>query len=596
MGHTSAVRTDLQGSSSEFNDLNDLSENDDFEADFDVKAATSRGDGEDDAILDSGLSSGAGKSVWKRREQPDVDQRVNLMDANKGEYSVRKSQQRKSLVDVFLNDDKNSDPGNSRSFGDSLSEFDYKSSSCCGCSAGVWKKLCLLLILTAIIAGAVYAIPQLKAVSDQEKPMDEKAVAQPETTQQAVEQAEQDMNLEPETNPEVAPEVNEGDQQAEENPTDFAMDVNNPDQQQQPNEDNPSVLDFLVKPKPAAVLPPADMDTSNLPQISRKEAAKFIILDQEISTQSDITNVESAPAKALRWISEEDEASLGSKFPGYDDFDTSEEMVVAERQLIERYSLAVFYFAMQQGVEDAEEGQRLRRRHRHSRNLADATEEEKANWAEFDSGWTRPSHVCTWPGVQCNGDKEVTEIKLTKSFLRGSLPREIFRGAGLPQLVVLDLSSNQLAGYLPKIGTSKSSLSGATPPANNLQSLSLQDNLIQGTIDPIIDLENLLSLNLSGNKFIGIFPKPMPDKMKKLGTYCTMNDYYVSACNRNILSLLTRIPSLGNFSIETLDLALNELEGTMPATLGSMTSLGTKSFLFQKKSKDAKRRTQSKRR
>lgn len=107
---------------------------------------------------------------------------------------------------------------------------------------------------------------------------------------------------------------------------------------------------------------------------------------------------------------------------------------------------------------------------------------------------------CSWTGIACNGNQEVTHIRLLGKGLQGSIPGEI---GLLKSLVHLNLATNNLKGRIPE----------ELWECRSLRKLFLYQNRLSGTIsDKVVNLWELLYLNLSDNQLTGPIPKTMgPD-------------------------------------------------------------------------------------
>jgi hypothetical protein len=92
--------------------------------------------------------------------------------------------------------------------------------------------------------------------------------------------------------------------------------------------------------------------------------------------------------------------------------------------------------------------------------------------AENNWNATSKDKYCSWTGITCNAQKQVTSINLNGFGLTGTIPEEM---GGLLQLIHLDLSHNKLAGYIP------SDLRFA--PINVLD---LTNNLLEGVVPPLL--------------------------------------------------------------------------------------------------------------
>lgn len=124
----------------------------------------------------------------------------------------------------------------------------------------------------------------------------------------------------------------------------------------------------------------------------------------------------------------------------------------------------------------------------------------------------------------------LTYLGLSGNKLTGGIPEELF-ASGLPSIVRITLSNNQLNGSIPWAGI------GAL---STLQDLSLQWNQLSGTVSPAVSqLSSLTSLTLNSNDLVG----PLPEE---LGT------------------LLPPVLNLQN-----LDVSRNSLSGPIPQYMGA---------------------------
>jgi hypothetical protein len=146
--------------------------------------------------------------------------------------------------------------------------------------------------------------------------------------------------------------------------------------------------------------------------------------------------------------------------------------------------------------------------------------------------------VCTWQGVTCNANEQVTMLNLNDAKLEGTIPESLgnvatlthvylasnsFQGpvpasvANLPNLQVIDLSFNKLNGSLPQfvspdmmtmeLGHNQFTGQLSANAADGMTSLEIFDikyNLVTGTIPSLAaSLPSLIELDLSNNQFLG---------------------------------------------------------------------------------------------
>jgi hypothetical protein len=219
-------------------------------------------------------------------------------------------------------------------------------------------------------------------------------------------------------------------------------------------------------------------------------------------------------------------------------------------------------------------------------------------WMSFDVA------VCDWSGVICRGESNedyvVEELMFKQMGLSGSLPSEI----GLLQsLVGLTLSNNLLYGKLPsdvlnmkdlrKLSLEKNSLEGTLPDPTslpNLQILTMGYNKFSGRLpNSLGEWKNMQELTLEGNYFSGTLPTTVASMTKvsyiDLGenaltgpipdmSAMTSLKWLVLEGNQFTGTLSENLPS----TIETLDLASNHLEGTLPSSYGQLSMLSVLSL------------------
>ncbi|KAK1430079.1 hypothetical protein QVD17_12579 [Tagetes erecta] len=209
----------------------------------------------------------------------------------------------------------------------------------------------------------------------------------------------------------------------------------------------------------------------------------------------------------------------------------------------------------------------------------------KNAWQNTPPNWDNDQDPCSgsWDGITCTNDR-VTIIKLSSMGLNGMLPENIGQ---LTELQILDLSYNKgLSGPLTSaIGDLKKlttlilvgcGFSGPIPDTiGNLESLvflSLNSNGFTGQIPASVgNLTNLYWLDLSANKLIGTIPVSnliMPVGLDKL----TRAKHFHLGDNQLSGGIP---PKLFNSSMKLIHLLLenNRLTGTIPSTLGLVTSL-----------------------
>lgn len=172
--------------------------------------------------------------------------------------------------------------------------------------------------------------------------------------------------------------------------------------------------------------------------------------------------------------------------------------------------------------------------------------ENSTNW-QGDAGTE-----CTWYGVSCDENENVTALYLVENNLTGTLPSSLGDLSGLKSLTIA--SNPQLSGTIP---SELGNLSG-------LEALELYDNGLTGAIpEELGNLSNLKILALYGNKLTGSVPE-------SLGNLSYLTIFYL-CCNQ----LTGTLPSsLGNLSyLVHLHIHSNQLSGTIPSSIGNLSLL-----------------------
>ena len=151
-------------------------------------------------------------------------------------------------------------------------------------------------------------------------------------------------------------------------------------------------------------------------------------------------------------------------------------------------------------------------------------------WLKNDL-WLTGNGYCNWYGVKCIHDTnyvngEILELLLNQNGLKGTIPSEL---KALRSLVVLNLEMNQLEGTIPP------ELSNIS----NMMAISLQKNNLTGSIPmDFMLMNNLMELTLSFNSLSGSIPQP------------------------------------NHSELQVLRLEHNELTGTIPDSIKTLTKLG----------------------
>jgi len=245
--------------------------------------------------------------------------------------------------------------------------------------------------------------------------------------------------------------------------------------------------------------------------------------------------------------------------------------IVAER-VIQRYALAVFYFATNAGK----------------------------SWTKDD--WLRGDECQDgeWYGLNCDENNKVRAIAFDDEGLSGLIPDEVGLLTELQNFIVKN--HNDLRGPIPatignlsalkQLGLYGNNLSGSIPSdvtnAYGLRYINLENNRLSGSIPTTIErLTELETLVLSNNMLQGKFPT---SQLSKTGVkhISLSNNRLIGGLDGSIQNfqslqsllvdnnqMIGTIPNeIGSVSTLTnLDLSHNELAGTMPETIGRLRRL-----------------------
>eukprot|EP00949_MAST-11_sp_MAST-11-sp1_P005430 g5430.t1 len=152
--------------------------------------------------------------------------------------------------------------------------------------------------------------------------------------------------------------------------------------------------------------------------------------------------------------------------------------------------------------------------------------------------------------IELISNARVTSLEISDNALAGNIPLALTR---LGELVHLNLEHNEFSGGLK-------GLSGL----QNLRSLNCQGNQLNETADFFMNLStNLRNVNLANNLIRGELPKRI---FARLGNIKTFN-----LANNRIRGRLPVLESALNIS--QLNLKKNKISGTIPSSIGNMSSL-----------------------
>lgn len=172
--------------------------------------------------------------------------------------------------------------------------------------------------------------------------------------------------------------------------------------------------------------------------------------------------------------------------------------------------------------------------------------------------------LCTWQGVNCSSDGRVAQLDLSWRFLTGNITFDAF--SSLDMLVSLDLSGNSFYINSTSLLRLPNSIQQIHFSASGLQGV-LPTNLL--TLYP-----NLISVDLSSNNLTGSISKELlsSPSISKLQLFdLSVNKISGSLSFFDILSVNTNSCE----SLQTLNLSSNQFSGKIPSYLGSLPSIQT---------------------
>jgi hypothetical protein len=194
-----------------------------------------------------------------------------------------------------------------------------------------------------------------------------------------------------------------------------------------------------------------------------------------------------------------------------------------------------------------------------------------AQWTNND-GWLQnnAADVCNWSSITCNASgTHVTRINLRENRLNGALPSSL---AGLPELELFDVNSNQLTGSIPAIAglvkldtfnVGANRLSGALPALQNLPKLDsfyVYNNFLRGRIPDLSGAPLLRDFLAEDNALTGTIP-PLAT-LTQLSRFSVYNNQLTGS-----LPPLSGLSVLQIFRVEN-----NQLSGALPTPPGNLLS------------------------
>ncbi|XP_037450176.1 LRR receptor-like serine/threonine-protein kinase EFR [Triticum dicoccoides] len=172
--------------------------------------------------------------------------------------------------------------------------------------------------------------------------------------------------------------------------------------------------------------------------------------------------------------------------------------------------------------------------------------------------------------------RSLSEVDLSMNSLSGPLPSDF----GAPYLTVLSLSSNYITGYVPRsicelqnlifLDLSQNRFAGEFPRCSsmpNLAFLHLSNNSFSGSFPPLLqNCANLFSLDLAMNEFDGALPVWIGDLVNLRFLQLNHNMFY-GHIPANITSLVL---------LQLFSLASNNISGSIPSSLSKLIAMTLK--------------------
>ncbi|OEL16812.1 Receptor-like protein 2 [Dichanthelium oligosanthes] len=193
------------------------------------------------------------------------------------------------------------------------------------------------------------------------------------------------------------------------------------------------------------------------------------------------------------------------------------------------------------------------------------TEQEESSLLQFLAGlsrdgglaasWRNGMDCCTWDGVTCNANREVTEVSLASRGLEGRVSPSLGKLKGMLRL---NLSGNSLGGGLPL----------ELMYSSSMVSLDVSFNRLTGGLVELpssIAGRPLQVLNISSNFLTGLFPSNMWEK--------TGNLVALNASNNSFTGCMPLSFCISSPSFAVLDLSYNQFSGHIPPGLGKCSAL-----------------------
>jgi len=325
--------------------------------------------------------------------------------------------------------------------------------------------------------------------------------------------------------------------------------------------------------------------TKNKKSVQGEGRAESILRKLKNVSGTSVNDTNQPQGKAASWLLYDDERKIES----------------TDSQLIQRYALAVLYFAT--GGDDYWTFCSRRRSDNSGNNSCIFRSYTGEDFDSFEnkttSSYLSKDHECLWMGSTCLSEEgEIRNLSIPFNNLTGTLPPELSQ---LRILREIDFRVNNLRGTMPSFESLVS-----------LESINLQNNYFTGRIpEQLFTLTKLKSVNLGANNFSGTLSENC-GKLLSLKSLILYQNNLTGTLPKSMMalnglsqlllsksSLHGTIPSwlgelkalrelrldLNRFSgtiptsvtklihLETLHLSLNALSGTLPSEIGKLENL-----------------------
>ncbi|KAL6653288.1 hypothetical protein ACP70R_008866 [Stipagrostis hirtigluma subsp. patula] len=190
------------------------------------------------------------------------------------------------------------------------------------------------------------------------------------------------------------------------------------------------------------------------------------------------------------------------------------------------------------------------------------------------ASWNDSTHFCSWEGIQCtpNNPQRVASIRLERRGLVGTISPSL---RNLTFLRNLSLATNRFTGEIPP----------SLGHLQNLQYLYLSNNTLQGRIPSFANCSSLKVLWLHRNGLVGNFPTELPPGLQQLQISVNNLTGTIPASLANITALKVISCAYNNFvgsipdefaklqNMQQLYMGANQLSGRFPKAIMNLSAL-----------------------